>query len=716
MIDFKRLLKYISQYWWLIILLPVFSVAVTYYFVRHLPDSYSSRTLVSTNISEMARLGTAPQLPRQLYSNMLGMMRMKRVLDAVSYRLALHDLENEQHAFRNYNDSLRMLLAEKKETVVDELKSRIIQSTAFPQETNASPALSKVIEFLGYTRDDILNSLDINRYGESDFLGIDFSSENPELSAFAVNTVASEFIRYYHSVTTTNDSRTVAFLDSLLKQKEQVMQEKNDQLRDYRLSSGILNASSHTGMLYQQITSLESSRAQKLVEVETVQGAIRDLTAQLNSPVQSNRSELNNEVILLDGQLEAANRRYIESNFGAAEKQRVDSLQQERRKLVAMSANQAASLPPQSNRRSLQENLQQMQLTLSSLRSSIKAIESELAAARGRYNAMVPMDAGLQSHERDAELATSEYMEMLNRYNQAGFASDAGLRLSVVEYGLPGPPSPSKKIIYTGLSGVASLMICLAALTILFLFNRKIIDTEQLVSATNGAVLGSLNKINLNRWNVRSIWKETTENAQLGLYKDLIRSLRFDINRRSLANNDKILGITSLKPGAGKSFLAVSLAYAFALTSKKVLLIGDDLSGLTDKPSTTRNGVEKGKQEFETFLVKREIQVEDLITVLTRNKENASLFELQDSKTLQTGFRTLKETFDFIVIDIDSFQHVNQAKEWLMFSDLCIGVFESGDKISENESDLVHYIQRHKGFLGWVLNKVNSKQLGNVGS
>src|SRR5690606_34851823 len=149
---------------------------------------------------------------------------------------------------------------------------------------------------------------------------------------------------------------------------------------------------------------------------------------------------------------------------------------------------------------------------------------------------------------------------------------------------------------------------------------------------------------------------------------------------------------------------------------KKVLLIGDDLSGLIETPSTARNGVEKGKQEFETFLVKREIQVEDLITVLTRNGENASLFELQDSHTLQTGFRTLKETFDFIVIDIDSFQRVNQAKEWLMFSDLCIGVFEAGDQISENAQDLVQYIQRHKGFLGWVLNKVDVKQLSNVGS
>lgn len=715
MIDFKRLLKYISRYWWLLILLPVFSIAVTYYFVRDMPDSYASRTLLSTNISELSRLGTAGQVPRQLYSNMLGMIRMKRVLDAVSYRLTLHDLEDEQHAFRKYNDSLRTLTAGEKEALINELKSKIAQNTASPKELEASPALSKAIEALGYTNEAILNSLDINRYGDSDFLGIDFYSEHPELSAYAVNTLANEFIQYYHTVTRVDDGRAVAFLDSLLKQKEQAMQAKNDQLRDYRSTSGILDASSHTGMLYQQITSLESSRAQKLVEVEAAQGAIRNLTNQLNSPAHSNRSALNNEVILLDGELEAANRKYIESNFGAAEKRRVDSLQQERRKLVAGSGGQTGSLPLTSNR-SLQESLQQMQLNLSSLRSSITAIESELAAARRRYNAMVPMDAGLQSLERDAELATSEYMEMLNRYNQAGFASEAGLRLNVVEYGLPGPPTPSKKLIYTGLSGFASLMMCLAALTVLFLFNRRINDSEQLMSATKGTVLGSLNKINLNRWNIRNIWKDATENPQLGLYKDLIRSLRFDISRRSLANNDKILGITSLKPGAGKSFLAGSLAYAFALTGKKVLLIGDDLSGLIETPSTARNGVEKGKQEFETFLVKREIQVEDLITVLTRNRENASLFELQDSHTLQTGFRTLKDTFDFIVIDIDSFQRVNQAKEWLMFSDLCIGVFEAGDQISENAQDLVQYIQRHKGFLGWVLNKVDVKQLSNVGS
>ena len=75
-------------------------------------------------------------------------------------------------------------------------------------------------------------------------------------------------------------------------------------------------------------------------------------------------------------------------------------------------------------------------------------------------------------------------------------------------------------------------------------------------------------------------------------------------------------------------------------------------------------------------------------------------------ENLTAGFGLLRGEFDIIIIDTDSCQNLNQVKEWLMFSDVSIGVFESGKEVSNNEKDLIKYLGGYKGFLGWVLNKV----------
>src|SRR5690606_15232892 len=161
----------------------------------------------------------------------------------------------------------------------------------------------------------------------------------------------------------------------------------------------------------------------------------------------------------------------IDNNFRIEDKQRVDSLQQARGILLANASANLANMGPAQTRQQLQFQLTELQTQLSSAQRSLRAIEIELASARSKYSSMVPKDATLANLQRDAELATSEYTEALNRYNQAGFVSNVGSRLTIVELGLPGQASQSKKVIYLGLSGVSSFFLCLAFVTLLCLTN-----------------------------------------------------------------------------------------------------------------------------------------------------------------------------------------------------------------------------------------------------
>jgi succinoglycan biosynthesis transport protein ExoP len=62
--------------------------------------------------------------------------------------------------------------------------------------------------------------------------------------------------------------------------------------------------------------------------------------------------------------------------------------------------------------------------------------------------------------------------------------------------------------------------------------------------------------------------------------------------------------------------------------------------------------------------------------------------------------------YDIIIIEVQDMAKMNKAKEWLLFADKTIAVFESNQKLDENKLASVKYF---KGlgprFAGWVFNK-----------
>lgn len=134
---------------------------------------------------------------------------------------------------------------------------------------------------------------------------------------------------------------------------------------------------------------------------------------------------------------------------------------------------------------------------------------------------------------------------------------------------------------------------------------------------------------------------------------------------------------------------------------KKILLIADELPVVKSESKALATS-----QNFQTFLIKKEIHTEDLITIMNKSTARESLLELQSIKSLKAGFEVLKEEFDLIIVDVNSLKDINIAKEWLLFTEKNIAVFEYGKTITDNDKEYTDYIKKLPGFLGWVLNKV----------
>lgn len=710
----KKIYKLLKRYIWAIILLPIITVGVTYLLVKDLPEEYKSEAQISTGLADQSQQMTSAQNMdyfriNQQFSSIMEMMKMKKMIDLLSYQLILHDLKSPENSFSELSNEVKRLSPAEKEQAITFFTNKLYDKSSITVADNGKIKFFDILQSMGYDEKSIRKKLEIIRNDNSDFISIKYTSTDPLLSAFAVNTLSSLFINNYEQTVNQNQAKSIALLDSLLKDKEQSMNAKNSELKDYKMKNGVLNLGTQSDILYAQISAYEERKADAIRQIQSNQGAI----ASINSKLTNSNSNYaggtvvkdNNDIINLRSQLQIANERYVDNDFSPVYKKKIDSLQNLLSAQVSRTSDRYLS-NPQTAKDNLLEQKRSMEVSLDLARNSIRSIDRELAQLKGKYNSLVPFDAGIQGYERDAEVATKEYLEVLERFNQGNIEKSVGLRLQIAQLGLPGLPITSKRILYTSLSGISSLFLLLTALLLIYLFDRSINNSKQLATATQSPVLGSLTSIKQPGMDLQLIWNNK-DDSDYTVYKDLLRSLRFEIDHQ-LAPDQNVLGITSLKPGEGKTFLSLGLAYAFAMTDKKVLLISSDF----EKPKINKK--ELPAQFFENFLVKREIEREDYITVLNTKSNSGSLLEIQSEKSLKAGFEVLKKEFDIIIIDISSMGNSNKAKEWLLFTDKNLSVFEAGKTLSDNDKDFVTFMKNQKGFMGWVLNKVKVGELNNT--
>src|SRR6187431_2242024 len=89
----------LKKRWYILLLVPIISMAVTYLLVKDMPGSHRSQAKISTGIVDETQkvLNLESNILQesqvnQEFSNLIEMMKLKKILDQVSYKLIIHDL------------------------------------------------------------------------------------------------------------------------------------------------------------------------------------------------------------------------------------------------------------------------------------------------------------------------------------------------------------------------------------------------------------------------------------------------------------------------------------------------------------------------------------------------------------------------------------------------------------------------------------------------
>ncbi len=699
-----------------LIIVPILTIIITYFLVRNQPENYTSEAQVATGIVDKTQqalndnttTGGSPGQDQitQDFDNLIEIIHSKKMLDQVSYQLMMHDLTSPD-PFRKPCKLMTQMNREAREHALavytDYYNNRKALSLYNPDQAG----LSNLLGCMKYDDESISKKLSIYRAQNSDFINIDFTAENPEMTAFVVNVLTHEFITYYNSVIKDNQAKAMSFLGTLAKAKRDTLDKKIDQLKNYKISNGILSIPEQSRALYSLLGDLETHLTEEQELAAANEAAAHNIDRQFtpgeHKYLESKMMPVNQRLIDLKDQQAAVTDAWIQSDYDDSYKPTLDSLQHQIANAIIEESDQLTYSPL-----STKQNLVQQRLTLQTAgdlaKNSIGSIKDAIRNTNAKLNSIVPHEAVVQQYESDIDVAQKEYLEILAKYNQTSLDANYIAQPKQTEVAMPGVAEPSKKMLLVILSGIIAFIFCLIVFFLLYFFDDNIKTPEDLANKTGVPVLGYLNLLSSSMIDLRRVWTDSRIDEETYRFRNLLQSIRYEID--SEMHGSKILLVNSLVNGEGKTFLSTNLAYAYSLVNKKVLLI----DGNFHNPSITRSV--KSRIFIEDYLTGSipgfASQSSYKITVLSNKGGDVSLFEVAPENLIREKMDRLRNVFDIIIIEASALSTLNKSKEWNRFTDKIVCVFEANKKIKGSQAANTEYLKSLDGkFIGWVLNVVN---------
>ena len=704
-------LSLVNKYKYAILLIVLATLAAAFFLVKKLPEEYVSSTEVATGIVDASRhildRDNTPQaqtdeITRE-FSNLTEIIKLKKLIDNVSYQLIIHDLSSPT-PFRKLNHQFKNLSRPAVESALRTYKEKLQNGEPLSLFSKNENGLNQLLISMSYDERSIRKALEVTRNEESDFITITYTSENPQLSAYVVNVLCKEFLDYYSVNIKRNESNAVAFLSNLLAEKRAALDKEKNELQQYKIKNNILNLDEQSKSIFSEILAYNDKKIQAEKDIAAYQGAIKGVMAKFDPKkrgyIEATISPLNQAITNSETQLHALNDIYVHSGFNPKYKKSLDSLQEQLNEQINNGSDKYIQNPLIAKDDLVRQRMT-LEVSADLAKYSVEAIDKEVANLKAQFSRLVPFDATVKTYEFDIDIAGKEYLDVLNKYNTTNLQSNFSIKLMQVEPATPDTALPSKKLVLIALCGVISLVICLIVLFVLYYLDDRIKSPATLVSRTQLPLLGSLGKIPGAASDLLTLW-EVENRTKMKQYKELLRSVRFEIDQE--LKGEKVLGITSLGEGEGKTLLAMSLAYAYAAINKKVLVIDGNFNNPTITNATAPKAFVEDYFKNNVYLDRN-----NNITVLGNRGGDFTLLEINDEKYIQQSINELKTRYDILIIDMPALNSLNKPKEWILFTNKAVAVFENDTSLLRNQSQYVDYLKGlHHKFAGWVINKASS--------
>lgn len=234
------------------------------------------------------------------------------------------------------------------------------------------------------------------------------------------------------------------------------------------------------------------------------------------------------------------------------------------------------------------------------------------------------------------------------------------------------PIKPRRKIILLGGMLGGFLLGCGLIFLQRMMYGNRVTSASEIERETNVSVFSKIAKTRMD--NIPSYRERLfclAAVAPENLSVEQLRLLRSALEFSFLDAGNKVLLVSGISPGAGKSFVSMNLAYLFAMMGKKVLLVDADLrkSRLSEKKAAGLSDVLCGKSNLEDVVEK---VCDGAFEFLPIGKRNNNPNELLSSKNFEEFIKHSKESYDVVLVDTPPINLVADAQSIARYVDFAL--------------------------------------------
>ncbi len=735
--DFAYLLNILLRRKWLILGVMATAAVATFFFIGQKPQRFKSSVVMATGIvnykgikSDNSDAFVQQYQVENAFSNLLEFAQSRAAIKLVTIEMMQHDLAAEagngtEKPFRQANSSLANFSAEEKTALTKEIQKIKLDSL---EVASFSPqfdfALDKIARAYGYDNDAILRSLSVKRKGQTDYLDIAITTENPALSQYLANAYSRRFLTYYFNLLVRNKRQNVESYTKLAQEKRSVIDSISDAKFSYLKQKGLPVMGRQSEEMVAQISKLEFERqraaAKKMSAAESVSRIKKYEGDRESRDARENQSRLLEKSNTADQMERVRDLTRRNAEAGGKDADVAEELTTAKSELEETMRSSAGSQgrPRNEEGKKTKEDLYKDRvnndLDRIEAEESYSRTNSEIFALKNKLSSMVVSDevfSRLQAQQDNAQL---EFDKINEEFIKAKLTlENAENPLSIVQNGqLPEWPEPNRRSLLSLFAAIVA-----GSLTVIGLFGLAYLDrtiqSPDLFKKYTGELpfLGIIPAISVKGFDLERIFSAQNQEEGHTAFRESLRKLRGQM----LASGGGTFLIVSLKPKEGKTFAMLSLAHSLAFNNKRVLMLDTNFKAplpesFIDQPSANKDFLNKALQNHGLANV-FQLKTKDLkkgeasmVDMLGNTALPNSPAELLDPIQFKAFLAEMHQHYDLVLMEAAALNQYSDAQELVPFADKVLAVFNAQSVLSTSDNDSIEYLRSLKDqFLGSIL-------------
>ncbi len=705
---------------WLLLGIPLVVMLIVFLVVASLPKTYKARAIMATGITEQSEgnpLGgyvyMQPFEVNTKFANLMELIKSQPLSTAVGYELLLHDLENKSKAFRTPS----------KELAVDEggmialLRRKLQAENILSANASTEDLLYRLLRSYGYDAESINRATSVTRVPESDYMKIEFGSENPQLSAFAVNRACEILMTIRNQVSLSNNNNLLEYLRRLAERKRLEMEAKVEELKNYKMRNRVINLYEQTKALVDQQKDIEIAREQERKNLYGLKNNIKEIEGRFAPRKRQYLEALSGD---FNRRMEEYRRRIAENQDKFVESNMRDSVYLRNAERIraefddlVKTNHEAFLLNPNTTKQNLVDRQLNAEFDLEIAKNATSSLDAESNRIENKINSYTPHEATINKLEREIETNMQAYLVILNKLNDLQFGSlNFYKALKTIEKGVaPERPETNRIWLFVAIAGFAAFLLVALIILAVDYFDDSVRNVTGFERETGVRPVAGLNMIPSGSFDLGRVFREEQADGSLEMFKNQVRSLRTQIEQDP---DSKVYVLTDFSGQAGKTTVAVSLAYALGLTGKRVLLAdanfrNNELTRLFQAPELINNGMNS------LVLPNNTTEVTKRIDVAGTGRSSMTPSEIMPDYAWRSLFDRWRRDYDYIIVECRSLLQYNDTEELMPYADKVIAVYPSYSVISKADLRNIENLQEYGAkFGGVVLNQIRNDNMGDI--